>query len=127
MSINLADDIRSVTDLKQHTREILDHVHQSGRPVILTVNGRADSVIIDAKVYEKQLKAMNLARLLSEAKTQVAAGQTRPARVFLNSKMLATYSAEITPAAERDEEEIWSYIVADSREVATAFILWLEK
>jgi prevent-host-death family protein len=84
MSISLAEDIRSVTDLKRHTREILDHVHQSGRPVVLTVNGRADSVIIDAKVYEKQVKAMNLARLLSEAEAQVAAGQTRPARVFLD-------------------------------------------
>jgi len=83
MSISLAEDIRSVTDLKRHTREILDHVHKSGRPTVLTVNGRADSVIIDAKVYEKQLKAMNLARLISEAEAQVASGQTRPARAFL--------------------------------------------
>lgn len=83
MPISLSEDIRSVTDLKRHTREILDHVHRSGRPTVLTVNGRADSVIIDAKVYEKQLKAMNLARLLSEAEEQVSSGQTRPARAFL--------------------------------------------
>lgn len=84
MSINLAEDIRSVTDLKRHTREILDHIHQTGRPVVLTVNGRADSVIIDAKVYEKQLKAMNLARLLTVAEVQSVAGQTRPVRAFLD-------------------------------------------
>jgi len=84
MSINVAEDIRSVTDLKRRTREILDHVHQTGRPVVVTVNGRADSVIIDVKVYEKQLKAVNLARLLSEAEAQVAAVQTRPARAFLD-------------------------------------------
>lgn len=36
------------------------------------------------KVYEKQLKAMNLARLLSEAEAQIATGETRPARTFLN-------------------------------------------
>ena len=83
MSISFAEDIRSVTDLKRHTREILDHVHLTGRPVVLTVNGRADSVIIDATVYEKQLKAMNLARLLSEAESQVAGGATRSARAFL--------------------------------------------
>ena len=83
MSISLAEDIRSVTDLKRHTREILDHVHQTGRPLVLTVNGRADSVIIDAKVYEKQLKAMNLARLLSEAEAQVSGSNTRSARTFL--------------------------------------------
>jgi prevent-host-death family protein len=83
MPISLTEDIRSVTDLKRHTREILDHVHQTGRPVVLTVNGRADSVIIDAGVYEKQLKAMNLARLLSDAEAQVSGGETRPARTFL--------------------------------------------
>ena len=84
MPISLAEDIRSVSDLKRHTREILDHIHETGRPLVLTVNGRADSVLIDAKVYEKQLKAMNLARLLSEAEAQVATGQTRPARTFLD-------------------------------------------
>jgi prevent-host-death family protein len=83
VSISFSDDIRSVTDLKRHTREILDHVHLTGRPMVLTVNGRADSVIIDAKVYEKQLKAMNLARLLSEAEAQVSGGKTRSARTFL--------------------------------------------
>jgi len=84
MSISLAEDISSVTDLKRNTRELLDHVHETGRPLVLTVNGLADSVLIDAKVYEKQLKAMNLARLLSEAEAQVATGQTRPARAFLD-------------------------------------------
>jgi toxin ParE1/3/4 len=41
--------------------------------------------------------------------------------------MPATYSVEITPAAERDVEEIWTYIAADSQENATAFILRLEE
>lgn len=80
--MNLADDIRSVTDLKRHTREILDHIHDTGRPVVLTVNGRADSVILDVAVYQKQLAAVNMARLLAPAENQVAAGETRSAREF---------------------------------------------
>lgn len=84
MQLSVAEDIRSVTDLKRHTRDILDHVHQTGRPMILTVNGRADSVIMDAAVYEKQLQAANLARLLSPAESQVATGDTRSAKDFLN-------------------------------------------
>jgi prevent-host-death family protein len=81
--MNLAEDIRSVTDLKRHTREILDQVHATGRPVVLTVNGRADSVIMDAAVYQKHLQAANLARLLAPAETDAAEGRTRPARDFL--------------------------------------------
>ena len=41
--------------------------------------------------------------------------------------MPAKYSVEITPAAERDVEEIWTYIADDSPENATAFMLRLEE
>lgn len=83
MPINLADDIRSVTDLKRNTREILDQLHATGRPVVLTVNGRADAVIIEAKSYDRLVSAANLARLLVPAEEETAAGRTRPARDFL--------------------------------------------
>jgi len=81
--MDLTEDIRSVTDLKRHTREILDHVHATGRPVILTVNGRADAVLLDSAVYQKQLQAACLARFLAPAEAEVSDGSTRSATVFL--------------------------------------------
>ena len=81
--ISPSEDIRSVTDLKRNTRDILDHLHATGRPVILTVNGRADSVLLDVRVYEMHLQAGNLARLLAPAEREVENGRTRPAREFL--------------------------------------------
>ncbi|MEI6208919.1 MAG: hypothetical protein WCP20_19250 [Desulfuromonadales bacterium] len=51
--------------------------------MILAVNGRADSVLMDAAVYEKHLQAANLACLLAPAEAEVAAGQTRSAQDFL--------------------------------------------
>ena len=83
MSINITEDIRSVTDLKRKTREILDRIHRTGRPVVLTVNGKADAVIIDAKTFEKHLKASNMSRLLIPAEEDVTAKRTRPMRSFL--------------------------------------------
>ncbi len=83
MSISFKEDIRSVTDLKRKTREILEHVHNSGRPLILTVNGKADAVLIDVEVYERQLKAVNLSKLLLEAEKDVAEGNVRPVSEFL--------------------------------------------
>jgi PHD/YefM family antitoxin component YafN of YafNO toxin-antitoxin module len=77
------EDIRSVTDLKRNTRDILDHLHATGRPVFLTVNGKADSVLLDVHVYEKHLQAGNLARLLAPAELDIDGGHTRPAREFL--------------------------------------------
>lgn len=81
--ISLSEDIRSVTELKRNTRDILDHLHATGRPVILTVNGKADSVLLDVHVYEKNLHAGNLVKLLAPAERDAATGRTRPARDFL--------------------------------------------
>jgi prevent-host-death family protein len=83
--ISPSEDIRSVTDLKRHTREILDHLHATGRPVILTVNGRADSVVLDVRVYEKLLQAGNLAKLIAPAEQDVESDRTRPARDFVKA------------------------------------------
>jgi prevent-host-death family protein len=81
--ISPSEDIRSVTELKRNTREILDHLHATGRPVILTMNGRADSVLLDVRVYEKHLQAGNLAKLIAPAEQDVEKGRTRSARAFL--------------------------------------------
>ena len=78
-----SEDIRSVTELKRNTRAILDHLHATGRPVILTVNGKADSVLLDVRVYEKYLQAGNLAKLIASAEQDVESGRTRPASAFV--------------------------------------------
>jgi len=83
MSLNPSEDIRSVTDLKRKTREILNHVHRMKRPMVLTVNGKANAVLMDTKTYEKHLRASNLMRLLIRAEEDVAAGRTRSVRSFL--------------------------------------------
>lgn len=83
MSMKFTDDIRSVTELKRKTREILDQVRRTGRPVVLTVNGKADAVLIDAKTFERHLSASNLVKLLAPAEEDVRAGRTRPMRSFL--------------------------------------------
>jgi prevent-host-death family protein len=81
--MNPSEDIRSVTDLKRKTKEILSQVHRTRRPVVLTVNGKADAVLMDTKTYEKHLKAGNMARLLVRAEEDVTAGRTRSMRSFL--------------------------------------------
>ena len=81
--MKLIDDIRSITELKRKTKEILDQVRETGRPVVLTVNGKADAVLIDAKTFDKHLSASNMARLLAPAEEDLRAGRTRPVRSFL--------------------------------------------
>lgn len=83
MNVIITEDIKSVSDLKKETREIFKQMHSTGRPIIVTVNGKPDAVLLDVGVFEKKIKALNLGVLLTEAETEVKKGRIRPARDFL--------------------------------------------
>lgn len=83
MSISFKEDILPISELKKNTKKILVQIRRTRRPVILTVNGKADSVLIDVESYEKQLMAANLSKLLLEAERDIAEQKTRPLNSFL--------------------------------------------
>lgn len=82
MPLNVTEDIRSITDLKRDTVTILNQVHSTGRPLILTVNGRAQAVLLDAKEYDKLSSAFSLLQKLLPAEEDVKTGRTRSAKAF---------------------------------------------
>ena len=63
--VNLAQDLKSVSYVKDHTIEILEYVENSRTPIVITHDGEARAVIIDIESYQKTIKAINLAKLLS--------------------------------------------------------------
>lgn len=75
MSISITNDVYSVTELKRNTRALLNKAHQMKRPIILTVNGKADAVLIDAKVFEERLQINTLNELIGKAQTAKKAGK----------------------------------------------------
>lgn len=83
MSISVTEDIKSVSELKKKTNEIFKQMHRTGRPIVVTVNGKPDAVLLDVEIFEKKLKTLNIGALLTEAETEVKAGHLRPARDFL--------------------------------------------
>jgi len=83
MSLSISEDIKSVSELKKKTNEIFKQMHQTGRPIIVTVNGRPDAVLLEVEVFEKKLKSLNLGTLLAEAEIDIREGRTRRARDFL--------------------------------------------
>jgi hypothetical protein len=52
--IELAN-IRSLSDFQRHTKQHLSHIKRSGSPLVLTVNGKAEVVVQDARSYQKLL------------------------------------------------------------------------
>lgn len=83
MSLSISEDIKTVSDLKKNTNEIFKQMHSTGRPIVVTVNGKPDAVLMDVNVFEKKIKALNLGLLLAPAEQDVKEGRTKDARIFL--------------------------------------------
>ena len=83
MNISYKEDILPVSELKKNTRRVLEQVRRTQRPVILTVNGKASSVLIDVDSYERQMKALSLSSLLLEAEKDIKENKIRPVDSFL--------------------------------------------
>lgn len=90
MGLSLTEDIKSVSEFKKQIREVFSQLHRTGRPVVITVNGRPDVVLLDAAVFERKLSAVNLQALLAEGEADVAAGRTRSARTAVRAIRRAT-------------------------------------
>jgi prevent-host-death family protein len=82
MPISITEDIRSITDLKRNTNSVLAQIHKTKRPVILTVNGKAEAVLVDAKEYEKIINAFSLLKLLASAEEDIKEGRFSEAKDF---------------------------------------------
>ena|SRR5438132_8516752 len=53
--IDLTEGIDSLTNFKRNTPAFLDRLRQSGRPLVLTINGKAKVVVQDAASYQQLL------------------------------------------------------------------------
>jgi hypothetical protein len=51
-------DIRSLTDFQRHTKAHLKRLKASGRPTVLTVNGKAELIVQDAGAFEEMLDSI---------------------------------------------------------------------
>jgi prevent-host-death family protein len=82
MTSSITEDIRSITDLKRNTSSILEQIHTTKRPIVLTVNGKAEAVLLSAKEYEKISNAFNLLKLLIPAEEDIINKRYKEARTF---------------------------------------------
>jgi PHD/YefM family antitoxin component YafN of YafNO toxin-antitoxin module len=49
------EDFHSLTDFQRNTKEHIQRLKETGRPEVLTVNGKAEIVVQDAASYQKLL------------------------------------------------------------------------
>jgi prevent-host-death family protein len=69
-----ATSVRPITDLKTNTKEVIDQAIQSGEPVLITQNGRAKVVVIDAKRHDDAQATLAMLKLLAQSQDSLARG-----------------------------------------------------
>lgn len=62
--IDTTDNIISLTDFKRNTADVLKRVKDDKEPAVLTVNGSASVVVLDAKEYQKMAKDAQLGSIM---------------------------------------------------------------
>ena len=68
-------EIRPSSDLRNHYSEISKKCRESREPVVITVNGRGDTVVLGLQQYNQMTVELELLRSLAEAEEDVKNGR----------------------------------------------------
>ncbi len=123
--LNLSHGIDSLTNFKRQTAEYIQRLRETGEPVVLTVNGKAELVVQDADSYQKLVAAAARAdreetvAAIRAGLADVAGGRTKPRARHSGRSPRSTaskfqadsvkYRVRITAKAEGDVENALSW------------------
>lgn len=77
---DLANDIRSLSEFKRNTVDLLHRIRATGNPMVLTVNGKAELIVQDAGAYQALLDRVEALERIQRGVADVKAGRTKPAQ-----------------------------------------------
>ena len=79
--MNLSQDIHPLTDFKRKTSDFLRQLKETGNPVVLTINGKAELVVQDAASYQRLFdlaERLETIQAVKEGLASMERGEGRP-------------------------------------------------
>lgn len=86
--VNLSEDIHPLTEFKRNTTGLVRKMKRTKRPVVLTVNGKAELVVQDASSYQNMLERLDrleAVEAIREGLKDVEEGRIQNAREALEA------------------------------------------
>ena len=80
--LDLNRDINSLSNFKRNTPEFLRQLKESGHPVVLTINGKAELVVQDSASYQKLIELADRAERMEALQASIKdmqSGKVSPA------------------------------------------------
>ncbi|MCD4726321.1 MAG: type II toxin-antitoxin system Phd/YefM family antitoxin [Pirellulales bacterium] len=59
--LDISSDIKPLSSFKRDSVTLIGQLKQTGRPVVLTINGKAEVVVQDAKSYQRMVELVDRA------------------------------------------------------------------
>ena len=84
--LDINRDINSLSNFKRNTSEFLAQLRETGHPVVLTINGKAELVVQDTASYQKLIELAEKAErmeMLRASVEEMKAGKGIPAETVL--------------------------------------------
>jgi PHD/YefM family antitoxin component YafN of YafNO toxin-antitoxin module len=81
--IDVTQDIHSLTTFKRNTTVLMKHLKKTGRPLVLTINGKAEAVLLDASAYQQVADHLDALASIRRGLAQARKGEGREAEDVL--------------------------------------------
>ena len=85
---NINRDIQAMTTFRRNPGKFLKHLKKTKKPLVLTINGKAEAVVQDAEAYQRLLDIAAQADAsegMRQGLDDVKKGRIRPAREVLKT------------------------------------------
>src|ERR1035438_10549676 len=69
--LDLNRDINSLSNFKRNTPDFLRQLRESGHPVVLTINGKAELVVQDSASYQKLIELADRAERMETLRASI--------------------------------------------------------
>ena len=76
--IDITQDIHSLTTFKRNSSGLMKRIKRTGRPLVLTVKGKAEAVLLDAATYQVVAEHLDTVTRIRRGLAQAKRGLGRP-------------------------------------------------
>jgi antitoxin YefM len=73
--LDLLDDIKPISDFRANAAALIRQARESGRPLVITQNGRSAAVLVDVRSYQALLDEVSVLRDVAKSRAELAAGE----------------------------------------------------
>jgi prevent-host-death family protein len=78
--IDVTEDIHSLTTFKRNSSGLMKQMRKTGRPLVLTVNGKAEAVLLDAHAYQQVADQLDAVAKIRQGLQEAEQRLGQPAR-----------------------------------------------